>query len=169
HRTPRTTHPMNHTRLQVRDTEQKGRGVFTTERIRQGELVARCSGEVFHESEVPPDCFAMQVGETLWLASPGGSLDAWFNHSCEPKVGFITGEPLLYALRDIEPGEELCWDYSTSISWPGWSLECLCGARGCRGTARPFPHLPPEVQLRLLPIALQSIRGAAPAATGGST
>jgi len=158
-----TGHPTDGSpRLQARETNGKGRGVFAAESIRRGELVARCSGEVYHESEVPPDCFAMQVGEALWLGSPGGAIDDWFNHSCEPNVGFLTGEPVLYALRDIEPGEELCWDYSTSITWPGWTMEseCLCGASTCRGVIRPFPELPCEDQLRLLPLALQFIRDA---------
>ncbi|MEI7684009.1 MAG: SET domain-containing protein [Planctomycetota bacterium] len=29
------------------------------------------------------------------------------NHSCNPNAGFITGEPILYALRDIDVGEEI--------------------------------------------------------------
>ena len=41
------------------------------------------------------------------------------NHSCEPNGGFLKGDPVLYALRDIAAGEEIGWDYSTSIAEPG--------------------------------------------------
>jgi hypothetical protein len=42
----------------------------------------------------------------------------------------------LFALRDIRPGEELCFDYSTTVP-PGWSsadwsMECRCGSAMCR-------------------------------------
>ena len=102
----------------------------------------------------------MQVGEDLWLCSPGDALDDCFNHSCDPNIGFITGEPVLYALRDVAPGEELCWDYSTSLSETGWTLECLCGSPRCRGTVQSFPALARDDQERLLPIALEYIRDA---------
>ena len=43
----------------------------------------------------------MQVGPDRWLCSAGEALDDCINHSCDPNAGFATGEPVLYALRDI--------------------------------------------------------------------
>jgi hypothetical protein len=48
----------------------------------------------------------------------------------------IRGEGELLALRDIPAGEELCFDYSTTVP-PGWisadwSMECRCGSAMCR-------------------------------------
>ena len=54
----------------------------------------------------------------------------------DPNAGFAAGEPVLYALRDIRAGEEVCFDYSTAMSEAGWELECRCGAAGCRGVVR---------------------------------
>src|SRR5208283_2294971 len=109
---------------EIRHTTNKGRGVFALEPIPRGARVAICSGQLLHTDELQPHHFTMQVGGDLWLCSDGEQVDDCFNHSCEPKVGFVTGEPVLYALREIQPGEEICWDYSTSLSEPGWCLEC---------------------------------------------
>ncbi|HEY3253846.1 MAG TPA: SET domain-containing protein [Polyangiaceae bacterium] len=146
--------------LEVRQTERKGRGVFAARPIPRGMLVAVCSGQLRRTDELPAHELAMQVGEDLWLCSPGDAIDDCFNHSCDPNIGFITGEPALYALRQIEPGEELCWDYSTSLSETAWTLACLCDSPRCRGTVQSFPELASDDQERLLPIALQYIRDA---------
>jgi hypothetical protein len=106
------------------------------------------------------DLLALQVGRDLWLCSDGSSLDDQVNHSCDPNTGFIEGTPVLYALRDIEAGEEISYDYSTSISEPGWSLECHCGSRHCRGTILPWGELEPGYRDRLRGQSLNYLRGA---------
>jgi len=151
--------PSHNPRLEIRHTTNKGRGVFALEPIPRGARVAICSGQLLHTDELQPHHFAMQVGGDLWLCSDGEQVDDCFNHSCEPKVGFVTGEPVLYALREIQPGEEICWDYSTSLSEPGWCLECRCGSPQCRGLVRSFGELTPTEQERLRPIALRYLRG----------
>jgi hypothetical protein len=145
-------------RLEVRPAGAKGQGVFAGGPIRAGRLVAVCRGVVLRGDELGPDHFAMQVGEDLWLCSEGDHLDDRLNHSCDPNVGFVTGAAELYALRDIAAGEEVCWDYSTSLSEAGWGLECGCGSASCRGVVRPFPELAEADRARLRPIALAYIR-----------
>jgi len=144
--------------FEVRDTLAKGRGLYTITFIPRGAVVLRCSGGTFCTSELLPEHFAMQIGDDLWLCSDGRQPDDCANHSCDPNLGFTTGEPILCALRDIEADEELCWDYSTSLAENGWRLECLCGAPCCRGTVRSFPELSAEDQQRLRPIALTYLR-----------
>ena len=100
----------------------------------------------------------MQVGVDLWLWSDGSSLDDYLNHSCEPNAGFPTGKPELFALRDIVVGEEITWDYSTSLVEEGWNLQCRCGTKSCRGNILPFFSLSPEDRRRLLPVSLDFIR-----------
>src|SRR5438445_9703865 len=77
------------------------------------------------------------------------------NHSCDANTGFARNDLILYALRDIAPEEELSWDYSTSISDPGWSLVCFCESKHCRRVVLPFGDLTSEQQLRLGPISLR--------------
>src|SRR5271167_820701 len=102
--------------VEVRASGAKGRGVFAIEPIEKGSLVVECSGELLPGNRLRPHHFALQVGPDLWLCSDGASLDDCLNHGCEPNLGFVTGEPALYALRDVAPGEELVWDYSTSLA-----------------------------------------------------
>lgn len=145
-------------RLEVRDAGAKGRGVFAVEPIPRGRLVMHLGGRILRTAELTDDLLALQIGEDEWLASDGSLLDDMVNHSCSPNVGFLDGTPTLYALRDISVGEEICWDYSTSISELGWLLICACGAATCRGIVRPWPELSEDDRRRLRPIALRYLR-----------
>jgi SET domain-containing protein len=55
------------------------------------------------------------------------------NHSCVPNAGLCidNGRVEFYALRVIEPGEELTVDYGETHH--AGRLACQCGAPGCRG------------------------------------
>ncbi len=144
--------------MEVRVSETAGRGVFATRPIPGGTFLCQCTGTLRNTADLRPDMYAMMVGEDLWLTSPGENVDDYFNHSCEPNVGFPTGEAAFIALRDIAGGEELCWDYSTSMTEAGWAMPCMCGAPKCRQTIRAFQELPAEDRRRLLPWALDYIR-----------
>lgn len=144
--------------MEVRVSETAGRGVFATRAIPRGTVLCQCTGSLRTTAELRPDMYAMMVGEDLWLTSPGENVDDYFNHSCEPNVGFPTGEAAFIALRDITAGEELCWDYSTSMTEAGWAMPCMCGTPTCRGTIRSFQELPAGERRRLLPWSLAYIR-----------
>jgi SET domain-containing protein len=146
--------------VEVRAAGDKGIGVFAAAPIRRHQLITRCVGRVVRSVELSPDHSAVQIGADLWIASPGDALDDWINHSCEPNIGFVTGEPVFYALRSIERGEELVWDYSTSLTERDWRLRCRCGASACRRVVRPFAELPADHRSRLLPVSLRYIRRA---------
>ncbi len=71
----------------------------------------------------------------------------YINHSCEPNCEVLISRQrvFIHALRDIEPGEELFYDYwyMTDESYTMEDLRriypCKCGAKTCRGTlARPI-------------------------------
>ncbi|MBI3544348.1 MAG: SET domain-containing protein-lysine N-methyltransferase [Deltaproteobacteria bacterium] len=77
-------------------------------------------------------------------------LSRTFNHSCNPNA-FIRGKVTLVALRNIRVGEEITYDYSTtmadgalieSLGHPVWSCRCKCGARNCVGRIDQFQRLP---------------------------
>ena len=144
--------------LEIRSSGISGNGVYAVTPVPPRALVTVCGGTVFTTGECPTTHHAMQIGDDLWLWSDGGSLDDNINHSCEPNVGFATGKPELYSLRAIAAGEEICWDYSTSLVESGWSLECRCGSSRCRGVILPFFSLSPADQARLLPLSLDFIR-----------
>src|SRR5262245_40922045 len=108
-------------KLEIRPAGAKGRGVFALKPIVKRQPVLGLEGRLLPTEALTDDLLALQVGPDLWLCSNGSLLDDIVNHSCDPNTGFTTGETVLYALRDIAAGEEICWDYSTSISEPGWA------------------------------------------------
>ncbi len=60
----------------------------------------------------------------------------FFNHSCEPNCGFATlDSSLVVAIRDIECGEELTYDYqfmdTEASHYTG--INCKCGSAKCIG------------------------------------
>ena len=94
---------------------------------------AQCSSPPF-----PPAPFAfpgpLQGGVDGWMWSSGG-LDDLVNHSCNPSLGLWQrgGDTFLWSVRAIAVGEELSFDYSTSMMDEPWDMECACGEAACRG------------------------------------
>ena len=86
-------------------------------------------------------CFQIDIDRYLL---PHGSIDDLINHSCEPNAGIILTALgyRLVAIRDILPGQQITYDYSTYISNPREQLTCSCGSGHCRGTIGPFADLP---------------------------
>ncbi len=68
-------------------------------------------------------------------ASRCGHPTAFINHSCAPNSfsRVAHGRIFFYALRAIEPGEEITLDYTPSQQ-PGHP--CVCGSPRCRGVMR---------------------------------
>ena len=73
-----------------------------------------------------------------------GGLDDLVNHSCNPNLGLWQrgGDTFLWSMRDIREGEELSFDYSTSMMDEPWSMECACGEPACRGVIANSLDLP---------------------------
>jgi len=149
---------MDHPHLEIRAAGEKGRGVFAAHPIARGDRIAEILGWLAKSDELHEDWFALQVGPDLWLCSDGDSLDDCINHACDPNVGFVSGAPVLFALRDIVVGEEIAWDYSTSLAEPGWTLDCCCGSANCRKIVRSWHELAASERDRLRPIALAYLR-----------
>jgi hypothetical protein len=62
----------------------------------------------------------------------------------------------LIAIRDISPGEQITFDYSTTMDEDDFEFDCLCGSPKCRGRIRDFKHLPADlrhqyIKLRIVP------------------
>lgn len=77
-----------------------------------------------------------------------GGLDDLVNHSCNPNTGLWQsgGDTYLLSLRSIAAGEELSFDYSTSMVDEPWSMQCACGEGACRGTVGNFLDCPSATQ-----------------------
>ena len=127
--------------LQVGRSTIDGRGCFATARFRRGRKVAELLGERIDRAEAERRTLGRRrirvcdVDEgTAIDANIGGDATAFINHSCKPNLftRVVRGHVLFFALRDVEPGEELTIDYEASPH-PD-STRCRCGAAACRGT-----------------------------------
>jgi SET domain-containing protein len=142
---------------EVRRSGKEGVGTFATGPIAQGEIVIATGGKILpfsalktHELPGHP----IQI-ETDLVLSPMNSqeLDGIFvvNHSCNPNLG-VSSQLSLVALRDIQAGEELCYDYAMTDSDPAghetFAMDCLCGAPNCRRRVTDLDWRRPELQER---------------------
>lgn len=144
-------------KYRVETSPQHGRGVFATGPIRAGEAILQFHGMLLEPQDVDFNDYHLQVGEHRYLG-PSGQADDYVNHSCAPNCALLEGLRLT-AVRDIAPGEELTWDYSTAIDEAGFpGFPCACGAPGCRGTVRSFRDLSTADRERLRPWLLPYLR-----------
>ncbi len=167
-------------RLEGRECGDKGgRGVFARERIARGELLVVFAGSVLEGEELAglaPDQrrLVLQVDDNHYLLSEVEGWADWVNHCCEPNAG-LRGQVTLVAMRDIEAGEEICYDYAMSDGSAYDGFACRCGRGGCRGRVsgddwmleelweRYRGHFSPYLQARIEALAAaRPVRKAAP-------
>jgi SET domain-containing protein len=142
-------------KIEVRSGGLEGRGVFAKERIKQGEVVAVKAGHIVTAdqlSEITETVgdFALQIHDRFYLSPISKEevdrMTIFINHSCDPNVGF-DGQITYVAMRDIEPGEELCHDYAMERT-DDYSLGCRCGSELCRGKVTGEDWKDPKLQQR---------------------
>ncbi len=137
--------------IAVRESNVHGRGVYATGTIRKGARIIEYVGkrmpwgQASDEFEDPNDphtfLFGLEDGNEVINAGVGGNESRWINHSCDPNCEAIEedGRIFIYAMRNIQPGDELFYDYALQIDEPRTretekEFECYCGASNCRGT-----------------------------------
>jgi SET domain-containing protein len=125
-----------------------GRGVFAMEPATPGTLILPFTGPLLKYHQTTPQTLALQIGPDLYLGA-SGALDDYVNHSCLPNAGLrITATDVnLIALCPIAPGDEICFDYSTTMDEDDFEMPCHCGQPTCRKIIRDFKHLPLELKL----------------------
>jgi SET domain-containing protein len=135
--------------LRIGEAGTKGNGIFAARRIEPAELVWDYSGDEKWINDIPSELwrYCFQVDYDRYVVPEEGSPGWFMNHSCEPNC-VIMGRTKVVALSRIEPGEELTFDYSTNVGWEGFSMECSCGAKGCRKTVGSYGFLPDELKGR---------------------
>lgn len=128
----------------------QGWGVRTNQPIKSGEFILEYVGEVVSDHEFKERMATRYVNDThhYCLHLDGGLVidghrmggDGRFvNHSCQPNCEMqkwsVNGQfrMALFALRNIESGEELTYDYNFSLFNPAEGQECKCRSDNCRG------------------------------------
>lgn len=113
------------------------RGVFALGALKQGELIAVFGGAVCDWEALlalPEEArsLSLQVEDELFLVPETIGDGDFVNHSCDPNAG-LSGQICLVAMRDIQSGEEIRFDYAMCDSLPYDEFDCDCGAAHCRG------------------------------------
>ena len=141
-------------KLVVRNTAC-GRGVFAVEAIPNGAQIIRFTGPFLRYRETGPATYALQIGPDLYIGASGGA-DDFINHSCEPNSGLhIVGTTAdLHAIRNIAAGEEILFDYSTTLDENDFTMACLCGTSSCRKIIGDGKYLPEGVWERYLRLGI---------------
>ena len=127
-----------------------GKAVFAARGFAEGETLLRFAGRRVRHAPVAvgSDDRFVQVGPGEYLG-PSGRVDDLINHSCDPNTGLrfsSSGAVYLVALRPIGVGEEVSWDYSTTLKDSDWRMMCDCRAVECRSVIGNFDSMPGDRQ-----------------------
>lgn len=138
--------------FEVRRSRVHGHGVFALRRIRKGTRIIEYLGErISHRvadrryedhDENDNHTFLFSVDRGVVIDAGVDGNDARFiNHSCEPNCESAIERRRVFidAIRNIDPGEELSYDYQIGRERgdpPNVDeiYACRCGSKECRGT-----------------------------------
>jgi SET domain-containing protein len=126
--------------LIIRSSAIHAAGCYTTTPIRKGAHVAEYTGPRLSKSEADtaydetPITYLFGLGDGT-VVIDGHCMAMFINHSCNPncETHEVRGRVWIKAIRSIEPGEEITYDYCL-YDGEGDEALCNCGARKCRGT-----------------------------------
>ena len=138
--------------FEVRPSGIQGLGAFATRHIPAGVRLIEYAGERITPQESDrryPDSegnrhhtYLFAIDDAVVVdASVNGNDARFLNHSCAPNCDAVIDDSRIWieTLHDIEPGEELVYDYAYILSerhTPAAKRRypCHCGAITCRGT-----------------------------------
>ena len=127
--------------LVLRPSNIHSLGCYTTKPIRKGTFVIEYTGPritVEEADERYTNCeetYLFGLEDRKYVID-GQGVAAFINHCCAPncETDEIDGHVWIIALRDIEAGEELTYEYELYDSGDEENARCSCGAPRCRGT-----------------------------------
>ena len=141
-------------KLEVVDSPEKGgKAVFAKQPLASGELVALWGGYIIDQAGLDKlplneQGHTVQVSDGHFLAPLNMDEPAdQINHSCQPNCG-LQGQIMLVAMREIQAGEEITFDYAMTDSSPFDEFECGCGATLCRGKVTQYDWMLPDLWKR---------------------
>jgi SET domain-containing protein len=159
-RTHRTPTPL----FEVRHSTIHGYGVFAARRIRKGttileylgERISHAQADARYEDKDPRDnhTFLFTVdAKTVIDAGVNGNAARYVNHGCDPNCQSTAEKKRIFieAVRTIQPGEELAYDYQIQRDADDPAdvdqiFACHCGAKTCRGVMLEPPKKPKKAK-----------------------
>ncbi|MEP6632718.1 MAG: SET domain-containing protein-lysine N-methyltransferase [Luteimonas sp.] len=151
--------PKKTKKIAARRSDIHGNGVFASDVIEKGERIVRYKGKLRSHNEVDEEygdvdedghTFLFTLNDDYVIdANVDGNVARWINHSCKPNCEAVIEENgkgkqhkdkvFIEAMRKIQPGEELTYNYGITLDEPHtaklkklWA--CKCGAKNCTGT-----------------------------------
>lgn len=106
--------------------DEKGFGLYTRRPFKKGELMARFTGEVLDEVRL----HTLQINPTRHLHDP--HFVGYLLHACAPNVALDMETLTMWTLKDIDAGEALTMDYTSTEDVLYRQFPCLCQASNCR-------------------------------------
>jgi uncharacterized protein len=152
--------------FEVRHSRIHGFGVFAARRIRKGTTIIEYLGDRLshaqadarYEDKDPDDnhTFLFTVDAKIVIdAGVNGNEARYINHGCDPNCeSSMRGKRIfIEAIRTIQPGEELAYDYQIQRDGDDAPnvdevFACRCGAVTCRGSMLEAPKKPRKAARR---------------------
>lgn len=139
-------------RFEVKSSNLHGKGLFATTPFNDEEWIIEYQGEMISSEEADqrePHCpenpyhtffFQLEDG-TIIDGAAGGNEARWINHSCNPNAIAYEedGQVMIYALRPINAGEEITFDYRLVLDEEltdelKAAFRCACNSTLCHGS-----------------------------------
>jgi uncharacterized protein len=137
--------------FEIRPSPIQGLGAFATRFIPAGTRLIEYAGQRLTPAEAdaryPDDdgrhhTFLFAIDDDIVIdAAFEGNEARFINHSCDPNCDAVIDDSRIWieTIRDVEPGEELAYDYAYILEerhTPAAKRRypCSCGAATCRGT-----------------------------------
>ncbi len=128
----------------VRRSKIDNFGLYATKNIKKGTKVIEYKGKVITKSEAEKNP-KYDNGKAIYLFNLNQKYDLdgdykfntarLINHSCEPNCE-VTGSGLkiwVFAIKDIQKGEEFSYDYGFSFDKDFRNFPCRCNSKKCCG------------------------------------
>lgn len=133
-----------------------GKGLVARAPIRKGEIISQL--DLTSPTLLITDVMAMPPDEQEALLHYGYQRsddlividkepERYMNHSCDANIKWIETDTMI-ASRDIQPGEEITYDYATTEITIPFEFECRCGTPACRHHVTNLDYLIPSWQAR---------------------
>lgn len=140
----------------VKKSAIQGNGVYAITNTKKSDVVLEIDdsqivkkGTKLSKKQLEFDCDYLADGTVVIMQPP----EKFINHSCDPNtyVKTIKGIRKVLAMRNINSGEEITYDYSIN-SFNEGTFKCNCGSKNCRKRYQGnFFKLPRSLQLKYLP------------------
>jgi SET domain-containing protein len=136
----------------VQESPIHGKGVFAAKEIRKGTAIIEYKGQHISQDEANErygeddkghhHTVLFTIDEDMVIdARHKGNAAKYINHSCDPNCEAVQYGDRIFieAIRNIEVGEELAYDYHLQVDKPLTKKKmqqyvCHCGSKNCRGT-----------------------------------